>query len=82
MLGRIGKGLMALGAAVGIGVGVAMLSGVHLAGVSWIVAVGLTKLTLLASGGLMAGGAVCLRLERRNAERRALSARSGDPLIR
>lgn len=69
MLRRVGSVLIGLGALIGVGVGAAMLAGVHVRGVPWLVAVGLTKLTLMASGGLMAGGAVCLRLDRREAAR-------------
>jgi len=71
---RLGTTLLLLGAAVGGVVGVAMLAGVQMPGASWIVAVGLTKLTLAASGGLMMAGAVCLRLDRRESERRRLAA--------
>jgi hypothetical protein len=65
------------GAALGFGVGVAMLGGLHFAG-PWLVAVGLTKLTLLASGGLMATGAVCIRLARRAEKQRLLHDGSND----
>jgi hypothetical protein len=75
MLRWVGNSLLGLGVVVGGAVGVAMLTGVHLAGVSWLVAVGIAKLTLVASVGLMAGGAVCLRLDYR--ERGRLAA--GDP---
>ena len=75
---RIGSFLLFCGAAIGLGVGAAMLSGVHFVGVPWIVAVGLTKLTLLASGGLMAAGAVCIRLARRDEQRKALDAGTRD----
>ena len=77
MLRRIGSLLLATGVAVGAGVGVAMLVGFRPAGLSWLLAVGLAKLTLAASGGLMAAGAVCLRLDKRDAERKALSPGSG-----
>ena len=72
----LGWALLSLGVLVGSMVGLAMLGGPHLTGLSWLVAVGLAKLTLLTSGGLMAGGAVCLRLDRRAAERAALRAGS------
>ena len=49
-----------------------MVVGARPIGVSWLVAVGLTKLTLAASAGLMASGAVFLRLHRRHEERRGL----------
>jgi len=74
---RLGSILLIAGVVVGAGVGLALLSGVRIVGVPWIVAVGLTKLTLLTSSGLMAAGAVCLRLDRR-AESRHLLSRGGD----
>ena len=61
---------MIAGALVGSAVAVGMLGGLHLT-LPWIVTVGLAKLTLLASGGLTAAGAVCHRLALRR-EQRAL----------
>jgi hypothetical protein len=66
--------LLALGVLLGTLVGVGLLFGVQVPGVSWLVAVGLVKLTLIASGGLIAAGAVLQRLARRADER----ARSDD----
>jgi hypothetical protein len=40
--------------------------------VSWLVAVGLAKLTLIASGGLIAAGAVVQRLAKRADDRARL----------
>ena len=57
--------LMVLGAIVGVAVGLGIVFGVALPGVSWIVGIGLAKLSLVASGGLMAGGAVLQRLAHR-----------------
>lgn len=70
---RIGQLLMLLGAGVGILVALAMLLGITVNGVPWLVAVGLGKLTLAASAGLMATGAFVQRLasRRREAERLA-----------
>jgi hypothetical protein len=62
---RLGNVLLGLGAAVGIGSGAAILAHAGLAGVPWLVNVALAKLGLVASGGLMAGGAVSLRLAKR-----------------
>jgi hypothetical protein len=59
---------MILGALVGGAVGLGILLGLSIPGVSWIVAVALAKLSLVASGGLMAGGAVLQRLAARQAE--------------
>jgi hypothetical protein len=65
----LGTLLLALGALLGTVVGVGILLGVQLPGLSWLVAVGMVKLALIASGGLMAGGAVLIRLARRADER-------------
>lgn len=75
MLRRIGSLLLLTGVAVGVGVGTAILVGFRPASLTWLLAIGLTKLTLLASGGLMAAGAFCLRLDKREAERMGLSLR-------
>ena len=72
---RLGTILMTGGLVLGLGVGVAMASGFTFESLPWIVAVGITKLTLLASAGLMGAGAVCHRLAARDEERKAL--RSG-----
>jgi hypothetical protein len=63
-----GKFLMGLGATVGLAVTVAMLA--HL-GVNapWLVNVALAKLGLVAAGGLMAGGAVSVRLAKRREQK-------------
>ena len=70
----LGTTLLVLGALIGAAVGIGMLLGVSVPGVSWIVAVGLVKLTLIASGGLMAAGAVLHRLARRAEDREQLTA--------
>ena len=72
MLRAMGSLFIALGACLGILVGLAILTGFSVPGVSWVVAVGITKLALLASGGIMAAGAVFVRLDRRKRERDAL----------
>jgi hypothetical protein len=69
----LGSLLLALGVLLGIGVGVGLLLGVQLPGVPWLVAVGFVKLALIASAGLMAGGAVLRRLAKRNDERQRSS---------
>ena len=63
---RLGTVLMVGGLALGMGVGLAMAAGFTLESLPWIVAVGITKLTLLASAGLMGAGAVCHRLAARD----------------
>jgi hypothetical protein len=62
---RFGQMLLGLGAAVGAGVAVAIVMHTGLPGASWLANVALAKLALVASGGLMAGGAMSLRLARR-----------------
>jgi hypothetical protein len=74
----LGTLLLALGVLLGCIVGAGLLFGVELPGVPWLVAVGLTKLTLIAAGGLMASGAVLHRLARRSEDREALT--SGDEM--
>lgn len=67
---RFGQLLMLLGLGLGSFVGIAILAGFTFPGVSWLVALGLAKLTLIASGGLLAGGAVLQRLaSRRDSDR-------------
>ncbi|HEV7387148.1 MAG TPA: hypothetical protein VGN73_00920 [Gemmatimonadaceae bacterium] len=61
---RLGEVLLILGAALGVLVAVAMVA--HLGpGNSWLINVALAKLTLVAAGGLMGGGAVMIRLDNR-----------------
>jgi hypothetical protein len=69
MLRWVGRGLLGVGLVLGGSVGVAMLAGLAPLGMSWLAAVGLAKLTLVASVGLMAGGAACLRLDQRHRAR-------------
>jgi hypothetical protein len=59
---RIGQLLMFLGLGVGGIVGLSILLHLDVPGVPWLVAVGLTKLALVASGGMLAGGAFLQRL--------------------
>jgi hypothetical protein len=73
MLRWAGRAMLALGVVVGSGIGLAILVGFHAAGLSWLIAVGLAKLGLVSAVGLMAGGAVCLRLDRRARERQLAS---------
>jgi hypothetical protein len=63
---RIGQLLMLIGLAVGGAVGLGILLHVTIPGISWLVAVGLAKLSLVASGGLLASGAVLQRLAARH----------------
>ena len=65
----LGSVLIAIGALVGVAVGLGIMAGVTLPGVSWFIAVGLVKLTLLAAVGFMGVGATLIRLANR-AERR------------
>jgi hypothetical protein len=69
---------MMLGLAVGGAVGLAMLLHLPFPGVSWLVALGLAKLTLAASLGLLSGGAILQRLATRREDAR-LASHSGRP---
>jgi hypothetical protein len=53
-MGIIGRLLLWLGLFVGIVGGVGLTAGFHFTGIAWLVAIGLAKLTLAASLGLMA----------------------------
>ena len=66
---------MALGAIVGVLVAVAMFTGSGLPGASWLINVVLAKMAVIGAGGLMAGGAVSVRLAKRKEQRR-LSSRA------
>jgi hypothetical protein len=68
----LGTILIVLGALIGSGVGIGMLLGLSVPGVSWLIALGLVKLTLIAAVGLIAGGAVLQRLATRAEERARL----------
>ena len=56
---------MGLGVSVGAIVGLAVLTHTGLGGVPWLVNVALAKIGLVASAGLMTGGAMSLRLAKR-----------------
>jgi hypothetical protein len=56
---------MGLGAAVGVAVALAMFARLGVNGAPWLVNVALAKLGLVASGGLMAGGAASMRIANR-----------------
>jgi len=58
---RLGSLLMFVGAGIGVVAAVGIGGGFHLA-FPWLVNVALAKLTLVASGGAMAGGAVVRRI--------------------
>ena len=62
---RFGLFLMGLGAGVGVAVAIAMAAHYGVAGVPWIINVALAKLGIVAAGGLMAAGAVSVRLANR-----------------
>jgi hypothetical protein len=66
----LGTMLMISGLVLGVGVGVAIVGGPQFFSLPWMVSVGLAKLTLLASGGLMGVGAVCHRLAAREEQKR------------
>jgi hypothetical protein len=59
---------------VGSAAALAIALPIHITGISWLIAVGLIKLTFAASLGLIGGGAVLQRIARRNEERARLAA--------
>jgi hypothetical protein len=62
----LGQLLMILGVAVGGAVGLALLFHLSIPGVPWLIAVGLAKLTLAGSAGLLGAGAFVQRLANRH----------------
>ena len=72
-----GKLLMGLGATVGAAVAVAVIAHLGVAGAPWLVNVALAKFGLVASGVLMAGGAVTVRVAARR-EKASLPVGHGD----
>ena len=64
---------MVLGLVVGIGLGIAVIADIKVAGVPLLVAIGLGKLTFLAALGLMGAGAALRRLGLRE-ERREMAS--------
>lgn len=67
---------MGLGAAIGVAVAVAMFAHLGVLGVPWLVNVALAKLGLVASLGVMTGGAVVLRLANSDEQRQLPRHRS------
>ena len=61
----LGRFLMLLGACVGVAVALSMAAHLGIFG-PWLVNVAMGKLALVASLGLMAGGAVAVRIANRN----------------
>lgn len=53
---HLGNALLILGLLVAVAGGAGLVAGLHVTGLAWLITIGLAKLTLLASGGLMAGG--------------------------
>jgi hypothetical protein len=72
---RIGTTLMVLGAGIGVVAAVGIAGGLHLA-LPWLVNVALAKLTLVASGGVMAAGGVVRRIGVRRERQAQLSSSS------
>jgi hypothetical protein len=70
---RLSAVLMGLGVALGAGVSAAMLLHLGIPGLHWLILVGLAKLTLAGSLGLIAVGAFLRRLAIR-AEQREIAA--------
>jgi hypothetical protein len=62
---QLGALLTAIGLAVGVLLGATIMLPMHLVGFSWLIGVGLAKLTFAASLGLIGGGAVLQRIAKR-----------------
>ncbi len=74
---RFGQLLLLLGLAVGLGSVVAAFLPWHLAGVAWLLGVGIVKLGLGSSLGLMAAGATMRRVAARRDDVSEKMLRSG-----
>ena len=70
---RFGQFLALVGLLVGGAAALALSVPMHIGGISWLIAVGLVKLTFATSLGLIAGGAVFQRIAKRNDKRAQLS---------
>jgi hypothetical protein len=70
---RFGELLMAVGLGVGIIVALLVASGFGIAGAPWLVNVGLAKLGFIAAGGLIGGGAISIRIGKRQEQRQLKS---------
>ena len=62
----LGSLLMVLGALVGVGASLFMLTGIPFPGLPWLITVGMIKLAFISSGGLIAAGAFVHRLGKRS----------------
>jgi len=69
----VGRLLAALGLVVGGAMSLALAVPIHVAGISWLIGIGLVKLTFLTSLGLIGAGAVLQRLANRSDARRHLA---------
>lgn len=69
---RLGQLLTGLGATVGVLVAIAMLAHFGVNGAPWLVNVAMAKLGVIASLGLMAGGATSVRIANRREHSRSL----------
>jgi uncharacterized integral membrane protein len=65
---RFGTFLIGLGLTVGVATTLAVFGHLGLAGVPWLVNVGLAKLGYISCGGLMAAGAVTARIAMRRGQ--------------
>jgi hypothetical protein len=66
---KLGSLLMLLGALIGVGASVWIAVGLDVAALPWLISVGLVKLTVAASLGVMGAGAVLTRLANRRDKR-------------
>ena len=67
---RFGELLMALGVGVGLLVALLIVAHFQFPGASWLVNVALAKLGFIAAGSLIAGGAVSVRIAKRQDQQR------------
>ncbi|MGQ0646220.1 MAG: hypothetical protein ACT4P7_01545 [Gemmatimonadaceae bacterium] len=75
----LGPLLTALGILIGVAVSLAIIAGVPLPGIPWLLAVGLAKVGYLAAGGFIAAGAVVTRLARRDRAQQLLASNGSRP---
>lgn len=69
----VGSVLMVAGVSIGIAVGIAILAGVSIPNIPWIIGVGLAKLVILSALCLIGAGAMLHRLGTRAENRNKLA---------
>jgi hypothetical protein len=74
---RIGAALLVLGALVGVTAGLWVMIGLETLTLPWLVSVGLVKLIIVASLGIMGAGAVMTRIAKKAEQRSRANLGSG-----